>query len=227
MGAIAADLSSLLAVEVDVSDLATTDSIFRFEVARSARILFEGTPGAFAGFLAKTLIDYADIQRFVPELVNGVARAARRGSTRVPAPVGAGELPARQPATIRSRTMRVRELLPQTVEEFVSRRTEAEALILNLYLALQECSDLALHLVADRGLGVPGEPRAAFEALARAGVVDPARARKLGGAIGLRNRIAHEYGTLDLAKVFEAVRRDLGDLDDFAAAAASVRLPSL
>jgi uncharacterized protein YutE (UPF0331/DUF86 family) len=228
MGAIAADLSSLLALEVDISDLATTDAIFRFEVARSARILFEGTPGAFAGFLAKTLIDYADIQRFVPELIEGVARAARRGRCSRARSLGvSGEVLARKGAAIRSRTMRVRGLFPQTVEEFVSRRTEAEALILNLYLALQECSDLALHLVADLGLGVPGEPRAAFEALARAGVLEPALARKLGGAIGLRNRIAHEYGTLDLAKVFEAVCRDLGDLDDFAAAAASVRLPSL
>jgi hypothetical protein len=32
------------------------------------------------------------------------------------------------------------------VEEFVSHRTEAEALILNLFLALQVCSGLALHL---------------------------------------------------------------------------------
>lgn len=136
-----------------------------------------------------------------------------------------GEVLARKVAAIRARTARVRELAPQTVEEFVSRRTEAEALILNLYLALQECSDLALHLVADLGLGVPGEARAAFEALARAGVLDPALARKLSSAIGLRNRIAHEYGALDLAKVYEAVRRDLGDLDAFAAAASEVRLP--
>ena len=79
-----------------------------------------------------------------------------------------GEVLARKIAAIRTRTARVRELTPPTVEEFLSRRTEAEALILNLYLALQECSDLALHLVADLGLGIPGEPRAAFEALARA-----------------------------------------------------------
>lgn len=136
-----------------------------------------------------------------------------------------GEVLARKVAAIRARTMRVRELSPRTVEEFVAKRTEAEALILNLFLALQECSDLALHLVADLGLGVPGEPRAAFEALARARVLDAELARKLCAAVGLRNRIAHEYGALDLAKVFEAVRRDLGDLDAFAAAVATVRLP--
>jgi uncharacterized protein YutE (UPF0331/DUF86 family) len=132
---------------------------------------------------------------------------------------------ARKVAAIRARTARVRELAPQTAEEFVAKRTEAEALILNLYLALQESSDLAMHMVADLGLGIPGEPRAAFEALARAGVISGQLARKLGGAVGLRNRIAHEYGELDLAKVHAAVRRDLGDLDQFAAAVAAARLP--
>ncbi|MFT4569338.1 MAG: hypothetical protein ACI8TX_000158 [Hyphomicrobiaceae bacterium] len=136
-----------------------------------------------------------------------------------------GEILARKVAAIQTRTTRVRELFPRTVEEFLSRRTEAEALLLNLFLALQECNDLALHLIADLGLGVPGEPLAAFEALARADVITAELARKLGAAVGLRNRIAHEYGGLDLAKVYEAVRHDLGDLDDFASAVAAARLP--
>ncbi|MFT4569337.1 MAG: putative nucleotidyltransferase [Hyphomicrobiaceae bacterium] len=80
MGRLAADLSELLSTKVDVSDLATTDAIFRFEVAKCARVLFEEGPKSFSDFLAKTLIDYADIQRFVPELVAGVARKARRQS---------------------------------------------------------------------------------------------------------------------------------------------------
>lgn len=136
-----------------------------------------------------------------------------------------GEVLARKIAAIRMRTDRVRELCPSSVDEFVSRRTEAEALILNLFLALQKCSDLAVHLVAELGLGVPGEPRAAFEALARGGHLDTALARKLSAAVGLRNRIAHEYGTLDLGKVYDAVQADLGDLDLFAAGVATIRLP--
>jgi len=78
MGLLAAELSQQLSANVDVSDLATPDAIFRYEVVKCARALFEGTPGAFRDFLARTLIDFADIQRFVPELVAGVARRARR-----------------------------------------------------------------------------------------------------------------------------------------------------
>ena len=134
------------------------------------------------------------------------------------------EVLARKIAAVRSRTARVRELLPASVDEFLSHRTEAEALILNFFLALQECSDLALHLVADLGIGVPGEPRAAFEVLARNEVIPPLLARKLSAAIGLRNRNAHEYGGLDLRKVYAAARDDLGDLDSYVDSVAASRL---
>ncbi|MFN2427101.1 MAG: DUF86 domain-containing protein [Candidatus Binatia bacterium] len=134
------------------------------------------------------------------------------------------EVLARKLAAIRARTARVRELLPPSAAEFIARRTEAEALILNLYLALQECSDLALHLVADLGLSIPGDTRAAFDALSRSGLLPTDLARKLGAAVGLRNRIAHEYGGLDLEKVYAAARDDLGDLDAYADAVARARL---
>lgn len=80
MGTIALDLSNVLSVEVDVADLSTPDAIFRYEVAKCARPIFQRHPDAFANFLAKAMIDYSDIQRFLPELVAGVARKGGRGS---------------------------------------------------------------------------------------------------------------------------------------------------
>lgn len=77
MGELALDLSNILAVEVDVADLATRDAIFRYEVAQSARPIFQRRPESFADFLAKAMIDHADIERFLPELVAAVARKGR------------------------------------------------------------------------------------------------------------------------------------------------------
>ncbi len=128
---------------------------------------------------------------------------------------------ARKVSAIRLRVARIRELLPPDVDAFLAGRTEAEALILNLFLALQTCSDLAMRVVADKGLGVPGEARAAFEALARAGLLEQGLARSLAAAVGLRNRIAHEYTKLDLVRVYEAARDNIGELEQFAAAIAS------
>ena len=85
MGSLAVDLSEALAAEVDVSDLSTPDAIFRYEVAGCARLLFQDRPDAFTDFLAKAMIDYSDIQRFLPELIAGVARG-RRSVTTVTSP---------------------------------------------------------------------------------------------------------------------------------------------
>ncbi len=82
MGRLAAELSTRLSANVDSSDFATPNAIFRYEVAKCARVLFEDSPGAFREFLVGTLIDYADIQRFLPELVAEVARRSRRDPAR-------------------------------------------------------------------------------------------------------------------------------------------------
>lgn len=85
MGSLAVDLSEALAAEVDVSDLSTPDAIFRYEVAGCARLLFQDRPHAFTDFVAKAMIDYSDVQRFLPELIAGVARGRRAISKVTPA----------------------------------------------------------------------------------------------------------------------------------------------
>jgi len=132
------------------------------------------------------------------------------------------EVVARRLAELRSRVARVRELLPDDAETFRAQRTESEALTLNLYLAVQCTIDLAMHLVAERALGVPGGPREALELLERSGLLDRELAVRLNGAVGLRNRIAHQYGTLDLERVYLVARDDLGDLEWFARSVASM-----
>lgn len=133
---------------------------------------------------------------------------------------------ARKVAEVLGRVARIRELLPTDVATFRAERTAAEALILNLYLGLQAVSDLAMLLVAERALGVPGTPREALALLERAQVIDGGLSTRLSAAIGLRNRIAHQYGTLDLGLVYEAARDDLGDLEAFARAATAVITPT-
>lgn len=88
MGRLASDLAKFLSVEVDVSDLATPDATFRYEGAKCARVLFESHPGSFRDCLGKTLVDYSDIERFIPELVAGVARRARQGEEASEAELG-------------------------------------------------------------------------------------------------------------------------------------------
>jgi uncharacterized protein YutE (UPF0331/DUF86 family) len=77
-----------------------------------------------------------------------------------------------------------------------------------LELAAQCCIDLAMEVVARRGLGLPESNREAFVRLAQAGLLTSAQAEALGGWAGMRNVLAHLYGSIDLDRLYSALRED-------------------
>lgn len=74
-----------------------------------------------------------------------------------------------------------------------------------LEVAAQCAIDLALVLVAKRGIGVPQSYREVFVLLARAGVVDGELASNLEKWAGLRNVLIHVYTALDLDRIHGAL----------------------
>jgi uncharacterized protein YutE (UPF0331/DUF86 family) len=100
-----------------------------------------------------------------------------------------------------------------------------DALALSLLVAIQEAVDLAFHIVADEGWGVPSSYAESFEMLARHGVIDASLAGEMAAASGLRNRIAHGYASLDVGRLWDEMPEGLAALERYAAAIARF-LPS-
>jgi uncharacterized protein YutE (UPF0331/DUF86 family) len=115
-------------------------------------------------------------------------------------------------AAIRDAVSRVRATLPARAEDLEADRTAREVVILNLFVALQECMALATHWLADAGLDVPGSYREVFMALAERGSLSRSLAERLGAAAGFRNLVAHQYGVVDPARVYAMAAEELGDL---------------
>jgi len=90
-------------------------------------------------------------------------------------------------------------------------------LAFNLFLAIQDAVDLAAHLVSDRGLAIPATQREVFEALAKAGRLSPDTSGAMGALSSLRNRIAHSYGDLDVARLVTEMPLGLDHLERFLA----------
>lgn len=127
-------------------------------------------------------------------------------------------------AAVRDATARIRGVLPASADTFREDRTAREIVILNLFVAIQVCLDLATHWLADEGWDVPMTYGDVFVALAEHDVVDHALARRLTSASGLRNLVAHQYGVIDWQRVHAIASTDLADLEAFCAAlAAKVR----
>ena len=83
------------------------------------------------------------------------------------------------------------------VEQFIASAERRDLAIFYLFLAIQECIDLAARWVADAGWLAADDAGSAFDLLADHRVINPDLAVTLRGAVGLRNRIAHGYALLD------------------------------
>jgi uncharacterized protein YutE (UPF0331/DUF86 family) len=119
---------------------------------------------------------------------------------------------AKRIAGIRDAVARIKFMLPATTEEFSADRTVREVVILNLFVALQDTLSLAVHWLADEGADVPQAYRDVFRTLGERGVLPVDLATRLAAASGLRNLVAHQYGTLDWTRIHTIAATELDDL---------------
>jgi uncharacterized protein YutE (UPF0331/DUF86 family) len=101
------------------------------------------------------------------------------------------------------RGARRRDLQPVDVEDITA---------LNLQRAIQATIDLAAHVVAEEGYGVPDSTAAVFTLLEQRGVIDANLAGRLRRMVGFRNIAVHEYRAVDPAIVETIVEKHLDDL---------------
>ncbi len=92
-----------------------------------------------------------------------------------------------------------------------------DIIAINLQRAIQAAIDLAAHVVAEEGYGVPDSTAGVFTLLERRGVIDGELAGRLRRMVGFRNVAIHEYRTVDPAIVETIIEKHLGDLRELGA----------
>lgn len=113
-------------------------------------------------------------------------------------------------------TDELREMQALSKEEYlddvVSQRA-VERMFMNL---IQACIDLAQHIRATEGLSPSGTAKQEIEALGNAGILSEDTQRELADAVGFRNVLAHEYGSVDHHVVYGILRDDLPWFEELA-----------
>jgi uncharacterized protein YutE (UPF0331/DUF86 family) len=87
----------------------------------------------------------------------------------------------------------------------------------HLETSLQDCIDVATHLVAENAWPVPASYGDAFRELGRRGVLDAAHAERMAQGAGLRNLLVHASISLAPQRLHEGPGQDVADLREFAA----------
>ena len=100
------------------------------------------------------------------------------------------EVVIRKLAVMREHVVRARRRRPASADALAADLDLQDALCMSLLVAIQEAIDIAFHISADEGWGVPSSNTEAFEILSRNGALSAQLAEAMGKAAALRNRIA-------------------------------------
>lgn len=93
--------------------------------------------------------------------------------------------------------------------------TRQDSIILNIQRACEACIDLAMHIISEKGLGIPQSSREAFDILCNNGIIHDELAARLKGMVGFRNIAVHDYQQLNLEIVQKIIEKHLDDLRAF------------
>jgi uncharacterized protein YutE (UPF0331/DUF86 family) len=92
-----------------------------------------------------------------------------------------------------------------------------DIIVLNLERAVQNCVDIALHILSTiEEASLPSSMAEAFHALQREKIVGEACASRLVKAVGFRNTAVHAYQQVDYEIVYTIITRHLDDFRAFA-----------
>lgn len=120
-------------------------------------------------------------------------------------------------ASVRGHLDRVASKTESGLEAFLEDIDRQDVVAFNLHLAIENCIDIAAHIISENGWGVPGSASEMFYLLENKGLLQVDLTERMIKAVGLRNLIVHEYGKIELKLLFETVRRDLDDLNSYLA----------
>ena len=110
---------------------------------------------------------------------------------------------------------RIKEKRIVPLDQFLEDLDRQESILFNMQTAIQNCIDMAAHIISDHNLGVAGSTNEMFYMLQENGYLDSGLTEKMVASVGFRNLIVHEYGNVDLRKVYQIAQKDIEDLETF------------
>ncbi len=117
--------------------------------------------------------------------------------------------------SVQKHLRRVKEKRDTDLQTFLKDLDRQESILFNLQMAVQNCIDIAAHIISEEGFGVPGSTNEMFYLLEENGYLDSELTEKMVKAVGFRNLIVHEYGKIELKQVFEVAQQGIKDLDEY------------
>lgn len=93
--------------------------------------------------------------------------------------------------------------------------TKQDSVVLNLQRACEASIDLAMHIVAEKKLGLPQNSRDAFTLLEQENILPTSLSNKMKAMVGFRNIAVHDYQEINLEILQKILENHLVDFLHF------------
>jgi len=110
---------------------------------------------------------------------------------------------------------RIKEKRVVSLEGFLADLDCQESILFNLQMAVQNCIDIAAHIISEEELGIAGSTNEMFYILQENGYLSPELTENMVAAVGFRNLVVHEYGNIELRQVYQIAHQDIDDMESF------------
>jgi uncharacterized protein YutE (UPF0331/DUF86 family) len=110
---------------------------------------------------------------------------------------------------------RIEEKSKIDLDTFLSDIDRQEIVLFNIQMAVQNCIDIAAHIISEEGLGIPGSTSEMFYLLEENAYLDKQITEKMVKAAGLRNLIVHEYAKVEITQIFDIAKKNITDLNEY------------
>jgi uncharacterized protein YutE (UPF0331/DUF86 family) len=104
------------------------------------------------------------------------------------------------------------QLASRAVADYIASTTDEVLAERYLERIIGRMIDINYHVLTESGQPPPRDYYESFTALATVGMLDRDFATRIAACAGLRNRIAHEYETIDPLRVHEALQSAVRDI---------------
>jgi uncharacterized protein YutE (UPF0331/DUF86 family) len=118
-------------------------------------------------------------------------------------------------SSVKRHLNRIKEKRDTDLKTFLKDLDRQESILFNLQMSIQNCIDIAAHIISEEGVGVPGSTNEMFYLLEDNGYISVDITEKMVKAVGFRNFIVHEYGKVELKQVFEVAKKEIEDLEEY------------
>lgn len=106
-------------------------------------------------------------------------------------------------------------LLKEEAREIIDNNLKLHTVERLFQLIVDATVSINTHIISESSFQVPDDYQSTFTTLGEQKILPMSFALKIGPSIGLRNLIIHKYGKVDLKKMVDDIKNEIGDFVEY------------